>query len=65
MKPEVESTVEQLKQFCLENNCAFIRSENSTNDLVLNIRLSPTKEENIYFEKEISFETLHNEWYII
>ena len=65
MKPEVESTLKKLKQFCLDNNCAFIRSENSTNDLVLNIRLGPTEEEDIYFEEEISFETLHNEWYTI
>ena len=65
MKPEVESTLEKLKQFCLENNCSFIRGENSTNDLILAIRLSSTDFEDIYFAEEISFETLHNKWYTI
>ena len=65
MKSEVNSILEKLKTFCLENNCSFIRSANSTNDLVLNIRLSSTDFKDIYFAEEISFETLHNKWYTI
>lgn len=65
MKPEVESTLEKLKQFCIDNNCSFVRSANSTNDLVLSIKVSPTNFENIYFEEEISFESIYNAWYTI
>ena len=65
MKSEVNSILEKLKTFCIENNCSFVRSANSTNDLVLSIKVSPTNFENIYFAEEISFETINNEWYTI
>lgn len=65
MKPEVESTLEKLKQFCLENNCYIDRNHNAANDIVLIIRLGPSNFEHVYFPEEISFEILHNEWYTI
>ena len=65
MKPETKEVLNNLKQFCLENKCSFVRSANSSNDLVLSVKTKTNEFENVYFEEEISIETLEYEWYTI
>ena len=65
MKAETEKVLNNLKQFCLENKCSFVRSDNSSNDLVLSVKIEPYTFEEVYFTEEISFEALEYEWYTI
>lgn len=65
MKPETKKVLANLKQFCLDNKCSFVRSTNSSNDLILSVDTTASNYEDVYFSEEISFESLEYEWYTV
>ena len=65
MNTATKETLKKLQDFCTENKCSFVRSSNSSNDLVLSVRIGPDSFEDVYFAEEIGTESIKHEWYTI
>jgi hypothetical protein len=63
MNKKTEVFLNELAEVLRRNDAVIVRSGNSTNDIVVSVRISPDDFDELTFAEGISETDIKNEWY--